>query len=86
MLDLSNPNLELLKIQVQNYSCFGCSSCSKLTNYDLRTKSGIINYLIAKRNCYLTKLETKIGNLNAKKEQVKAEIASYQDFLTVLEN
>lgn len=86
MLDLSTSNFEILKIQVQNYSCLGCSKCTQLTNYDLRTKEGILNFLITKRTCFVNKLETRIENLSKQKEKVKVEIESYQELLVSLKS
>ena len=85
MLNLSTPNFDLLRSQVQNYACLGCSNCSQLSNYDLRTKPGILNYLITKRSCYLTKLETRLSQLTTQKEKIKEEIEGYQRFLGSLE-
>lgn len=85
MLNLSTPNFDLFRSQVQNYACLGCSNCSTLSNYDLRTRQGILNYLIAKRECYLTKLETRISQLSIQKEKVEGEIRSYKEFLRGLE-
>ena len=84
MLQLET-DLDLFRLQVQNYACLGCSSCSALTNSDLRTKQGIFTYLVAKRNCYLGKLEKKISKLVEQKEKVKREIGEYQEVLSKLQ-
>ena len=78
---LQSANLELLRLQVQNYACRGCSNCSQSLQQDLRTRSGILNYLITKRSCFLTKLETRIQQLNTQKEKIVEEIKGYQAVL-----
>lgn len=78
-------NLDTLRLQVQNYACLGCSNCSALTNQDLRSKRGVLIYLVAKRSCYLGKLEKRINQLMEQKEKVKGEIESYQEVLNTLQ-
>ncbi len=82
---LNATNLELLRLQVQNYACRGCSNCSQSLQQDLRTRSGILNYLITKRTCFLTKLETRIQQLNTQKEKIVEEIKDYQAVLQTLQ-
>lgn len=73
--------LDIEKIKIQNYACWGCSNCSSLSKIDLRTRQGVFTYLIKKRSCYLSKLEDKITKLQAKTETVKKEIKQYQQQL-----
>ena len=77
----SSFNFDLLRLQVQNYACQGCSNCADLSTYDLRTRQGMLNYLIIKRTCHLTKIETRIAQLNTQKEKIKGEIKNYQQIL-----
>ncbi|MCE8163097.1 MAG: hypothetical protein I3274_02665 [Candidatus Moeniiplasma glomeromycotorum] len=83
MLDLET-DLDLFRLQVQNFACLGCSNCSTLPKQDLRSKQGILTYLISKRSCYLGKLEKKISKLIEQKERVKGEIESYREVLASL--
>ena len=73
------PDLE--KIKIQNYACQGCANCSLLNSIDLRTKQGVFTYLIKKRSCYLTRLHSKITNLQIKVNEVEKEIREYQKAL-----
>jgi hypothetical protein len=73
------PDIE--KIKIQNYACQGCANCSALKEIDLRTKQGVFSYLIKKRSCYLSKLQSKISTLQAKAAAVKLEINQYQQQL-----
>jgi len=70
------PDIE--KIKIQNYACQGCSNCSALKEIDLRTRQGVFTYLIKKRSCYLSRLQSKISTLQTKAEAVKLEISQYQ--------
>ena len=82
-INLQNSNLEILRLQVQNYTCQGCPNCSQ-NKPDLRSKQGILTYLILKRTCFLIKLETRMEQLKEKKEQLEGEIRGYQEFLESL--
>jgi len=75
------PDIE--KIKIQNYACQGCSNCSSLQAIDLRTRQGVFTYLIKKRSCYLSRLQSKITTLQAKVEAVKLEIKQYQQQLAL---
>jgi hypothetical protein len=83
-INLQNSNLELLKLQVQNYTCQGCSNCSQTSQPDLRSKSGILTYLILKRTCFLIKIETRIEQLKVQKEKLEGEIRGYREVLESL--
>jgi len=73
------PDIE--KIKIQNYACQGCTNCSSLKAIDLRTRQGVFSYLIKKRSCYLTRLQSKISTLQTKVKVVEKEIDKYQEAL-----
>jgi response regulator of citrate/malate metabolism len=72
---------DIEKIKIQNYACQGCSNCSSLKEIDLRTRQGVFTYLIKKRSCYLTRLQSKILSLQEKVKVVEKEIKQYQEAL-----
>jgi hypothetical protein len=84
MPKINLQNLDFLRLQVQNYACQGCPNCSQIST-DLRSKQGILTYLIIKRTCFLTKLETKIEQLKTQKEKVEGEIRGYREVLGELQ-
>jgi len=73
------PDIE--KIKIQNYACRGCRNCSSLKQIDLRTRQGVFTYLIKKRSCYLSRLQSKISTLEEKVKVVETEIKQYQQQL-----
>ena len=77
---------DIEKIKIQNYACQGCANCSALKEIDLRTKQGVFTYLIKKRSCYLSKLQSKISTLQAKAAAVKLEINQYHQQLELEKN
>ena len=83
-MKITQTNLDLLRLQVQNYACQGCANCSSIS-VDLRSKQGVLTYLILKRTCFLTKLETKIEQLKTQKEKIEGEIKEYQGVLEDLQ-
>ena len=78
------PDIE--KIKIQNYACQGCVNCSALPEVDLRTRQGVFAYLIKKRSCYLSRLQSKISTLQAKAAAVKLEINQYQQQLELVKH
>jgi len=72
---------DIEKIKIQNYACQGCANCSTLPEIDLRTRQGVFTYLIKKRSCYLTRLQSKILSLQEKVKVVEKEIKQYQEAL-----
>ena len=74
-------HFDIEKIKIQNYACRGCPNCATLSEIDLRTKSGVFTYLIKKRSCYLSRLQSKLTNLQQKAQAVEKEIAEYQQAL-----
>jgi len=73
------PDIE--KIKIQNYACKGCSNCSQLKALDLRTRQGVFTYLIKKRSCYLSRLQSKISTLQEKAQGVEKELQEYREAL-----
>jgi response regulator of citrate/malate metabolism len=72
---------DIEKIKIQNYACQGCANCSSLKEIDLRTRQGVFTYLIKKRSCYLSRLQSKILSLQEKVKVVEKEIKQYQEAL-----
>ncbi|CAH1767423.1 2323_t:CDS:2 [Entrophospora sp. SA101] len=63
-----------------------CANCSSLKEIDLRTRQGVFSYLIKKRSCYLTRLQSKISTLQDKVKVVEKEIGKYQEALELEKN